>query len=200
MKLKCLYFPIVLMLLSACSMQPQTHPVQVEVNPGIFVTLPKPAELGQDLNISQLITAQWGQEEGNKVQKLPVQLQVDQHSVVLAGFSSWGARIISLSYSGEEIQTYVLSGLADTLPKPEQVLFNVMISIWPVESWSAPLAQIGWSLIESDFERFLVDQNGQTVATVTYQAHPYIDGIIVFKHLKLNYTITIETSRSDAEQ
>ncbi len=181
-------------------MQPQTHPVQVEVNKDVFVTLPKPAELGERLNVSQLITAQWGHAEGNKEQKLPVQLQVDQQSVVLAGFSAWGARIISLSYSGEEIQTYVLSGLADTLPKPEQVLFNVMISIWPVESWSAPLAQIGWSLVESDFERFLLDENGQIVASVSYQAHPYIDGIIVFKHLQLNYTITIETSKSDTDK
>ncbi|WP_028864491.1 DUF3261 domain-containing protein [Psychromonas aquimarina] len=200
MKLKCLYFPILIMMLSACSMQPQTHPVQVEVNKDVFVTLPKPAELGERLNVSQLITAQWGHAEGNKEQKLPVQLQVDQQSVVLAGFSAWGARIISLSYSGEEIQTYVLSGLADTLPKPEQVLFNVMISIWPVESWSAPLAQIGWSLVESDFERFLLDENGQIVASVSYQAHPYIDGIIVFKHLQLNYTITIETSKSDTDK
>lgn len=191
MKFKYIYFPMILMIiLSACSMQPQTHPVLVELNQNQFVTLPKPAQLGQTLNASQLITAQWGD---NKQQKLLVQLQVDKQSVVLAGFSAWGARILSITYSGDEIQTYLLSGLADTLPKPEQVLFNVMISIWPVEAWKEPLAQIGWLLIEKDLKRELMDEKGVVIADVTYQTRAYIDGMIVFKHYPLDYIITIET-------
>ena len=175
----------------------QTHPVQVEVDKGIFVTLPMPEELGQTLNVSQLITAQWGDA---KQQKLQVQLQVDKQSVVLAGFSAWGARILSLSYSGYEIQTYLLSGLADSLPKPEQVLFNVMISIWPVKAWQKPLAQIGWTLKETGLQRLLMNEKGEVIATVTYQTKPYIDGTIVLKHHRLDYSITIETKKSDAHR
>ncbi|MFT6984727.1 MAG: hypothetical protein ACJAT7_000528 [Psychromonas sp.] len=200
MQLKWFCFPI-LMMVSACTMLPQTmlpqtHPVQVEVDQGVFVTLPKPAQLGQTLNVSQLITAQWGDA---KEQKLLVQLQVDKQSVVLAGFSAWGVRILSLTYSGDEIQTYLLSGLADSLPKPEQVLFNVMISIWPVNAWQKPLAEIGWQLKETGLQRLLIDQKGQIIATVTYQRKPYIDGTIVFKHHMLDYSITIETQKSDAD-
>ncbi len=197
MKINCFYFCILALLLTGCAMQPATHPVQVEVNKAVFVSLPKPAELGQTLNVSQLITAQWGK---NKQQKLLVQLQVEQQSVVLAGFSAWGARILSLTYSGEEIQTYVLSRLADTLPKPEQVLFNVMISIWPVEAWEKPLGKIGWSLIERDLKRELIDEKGKVIADVTYQTQPYIDGTIVFKHHIFDYTITIETSKTDTDK
>jgi len=190
MRLKWLFFPILLMV-SACSMLQQTYPLQVEVDQGVFVALPKPQQLGQTLNVSQLITAQWN----NKQKKLLVQLQVDKESVVLAGFSAWGARILSLTYSGDEIQTYLLSGLADSLPKPEQVLFNVMISIWPVDAWQKPLAQIGWQLKEKGLQRTLLDDKGQVIATVTYQKKPYIDGVIVFKHHTLDYSITIETNR-----
>lgn len=195
MRLKWFCFPILLMV-SACSMLQQTHPFQVEVDQGVFVTLPTPQQLRKTLNVSQLITAQWG----NKEQKLQVQLQVDKESVVLAGFSAWGAPILSLTYSGEEIQTYLLSGLVDSLPKPEQVLFNLMISIWPVDAWQKPLAQIGWRLEETGLQRELIDDKGHVVATVTYQTKPYIDGVIVFKHHSLDYTITIETNRSDADR
>ena len=197
MKLKMLYFSLLVALLSGCSMQPKTYPVLVEIDDAIFVSLPKPAELKQSLNVSQLITAQWGQ---GKQQKLQVQLQVDKQQVVLAGFSAWGARLLSLNYSGKEIQTSVLSGLTDTLPKPEQVLFNVMLSIWPIESWQAPLSKIGWQLIESPLGRKLLDNNGQVIIDVTYQRLPYIDGVIVFKHYKLDYTITIETNKINADK
>jgi len=184
-------------MVSACSTLQQTHPLQVEVDQGVFVTLPTPRQLRQTLNVSQLITAQWG---NNQQQKLLVQLQVDKERVVLAGFSAWGAPVLSLTYSGEEIQTYLLSGLQDTLPKPEQVLFNLMISIWPVDAWQKPLAKIGWALKEKGLQRELIDDKGHVVATVIYQIKPYIDGVIVFKHHRLDYSITIETNRSDADR
>lgn len=173
-------------------MHPTTIPVQVEVNKGVLVSLPKPAELGQTINVSQLITAQWGD---NKQQKLLMQLQVDQQSVVLAGFSAWGARILSLTYTGEEIQTSVLNGLAAKLPQPEQVLFNVMLSIWPVETWQKPLEKIGWQLVEQGLKRELLNENGQVIADISYQTQPYIDGLIVFKHHTFDYIITIETNK-----
>ncbi len=189
----------VALILSACSLNPTleqttvtqtSDAVQVEVTTGVFVNLPQPKQLQQTLNVSQLISAQWG-ETGQ--QKLLVQLQVDQKQVVLAGFSSWGARILSLEYSGIEIETYVLAGLAETLPKPEQVLFNVMLSIWPAEAWTEPLQQIGWQLVESDKQRLLLDQNKQTIVEISYETTPYLAGLITFKHIPLDYTIEIET-------
>jgi hypothetical protein len=197
MKKNCFYICIFVILLTGCAMRPGTAPVQVEVQRGVFVNLPKPAELGQTLNVSQLITAQWGEE---KQQKLLVQLQVEPQQVVLAGFSAWGTRILSLGYSGEEIQTYLLNGLADTLPKPEQVLFHVMLSIWPVEAWQKSLAEIGWVLVDSDLQRKLIDDKGLVVIDITYQRKPYIDGTILFKHNTLDYVITIETNKTDTDR
>jgi len=190
-------------ILSACSLQPalkeSNQPVVVEISSGVFVSLPKPAQLKQVLNVSQLITAHWNKEgKGPLQQKLLVQLQVDQEQVVLAGFSSWGARILSLNYSAEQINTYVMTGLADTLPKPEQVLFNVMLSIWPVEAWIIPLQKIGWQLKETALQRLLIDDQGQVIVEINYQKKPYLTGLISFKHLILNYQVDIETNLSGA--
>lgn len=171
-------------------MQPQSHSVQVEIAPQQFVTLPSPAQLQQSINVSQLISAQWGEK---KQQKLLVQLQVDEKQVVLAGFSAWGMKLLSLHYSDQQIQTDVLAGLAESLPKPEQVLFNVMLSIWPVEAWQLPLQKIGWKLQEKGLQRLLLDEKDQVVVIIDYQKKPYLDGKITFQHQTLHYTVIIET-------
>lgn len=184
-----------LLLLSACTLQPdpvqKNSNIQVEISDDIWVSLPKPAELQQTLHVSQLISAQWGQQQQ---QKLPVQLQVDDHKVVLAGFSSWGARILSLTYTDDQIETYVMIGLGASLPKPEQILFNVMLSIWPVKVWQAPFHKIGWKLVENDLQRLLINERGEVVIKINYQTKPYLSGKITFKHLKLDYQIIIETN------
>ena len=188
------YFLLVFLVLSlcGCSTQSAMHSVQVEVADDVFVSLPKPIELGSSLSVSQLITAQWGEK---KAQKLLVQLQVDAKQVVIAGFSAWGARLLSINYSNDQINTYVLTGLADKLPKPEQVLFNVMLCVWPIDAWEKPLQKIGWRLIEKGLKRQLLDKNGQLIVDITYQTRPYIKGVIKFKHHVLGYTITIETNK-----
>ena len=71
-----------------------------------------------------------------------MQLQVTSNEVVLAGFSSWGTRVLSLSYGGEQIQTEVLNGLQGSLPQPEQVLFNLMITLWPSSAWEGSLNEL----------------------------------------------------------
>ena len=172
-------------------MQPTSHPIQVEVSENHFVTLPLPAELQQDINVSQLISAQWAEE---KQQKLLVQLQVNKKQVVFAGFSAWGMKLLSLHYSGEEIKTDILAGLSETLPKPEQVLFNIMLAIWPIEAWKPSLTAIGWQLQEQGLQRLLLDENNQVIVTIDYQKMPYLDGRISLHHHVLDYTVIIETN------
>lgn len=173
-------------------MQPAKHSVAVEVDKDKFVVLPSPADFAETINVSQLISAQWGKQAQ---QKLLVQLQVDPQRVVLAGFSAWGAKLLSLDYSGNEINTYVLSGFSDVLPKPEQILFNVMLSIWPIQAWQKPLTKIGWKLQQQGLQRLLLDDQGKVIVHINYQQQPYLDGTITFKHLGLNYTIIIETNK-----
>lgn len=188
---------IFIILLSACSLQPSIQAgAEVEITSGQVVTLPQPKDLQQNINVSQLITAQWG--KGNK-QKLLVQLQVDDQKVVLAGFSAWGVKLLSLTYYGKQannkIETNIMSGLDGTLPKPQQVLFNVMLSIWPKNAWETPLKIIGWELQESESQRLLINEKGDVVIVINYDERPSLTGKITFKHQLLNYTVVIETKQ-----
>ena len=184
------------LLLSACSMVTQQPTgASVSIDNDTELALPLPSELGYSFTASQLINATWQ----NETQQLPVQVEVTPDKVVLAGFSSWGTRILSLQYQNQVIDTQVLSGLGATLPQPEQVLFNLMLTLWPVEAWTQPLQNISWHLVDTDNTRTVFDDDQQAIIRIEYQAkanEPKLSGDIVFKHLIQGYTITIQTLNS----
>ncbi|MDD1822209.1 DUF3261 domain-containing protein [Photobacterium sp. ZSDE20] len=184
------------LLLNACSLvSQQPTGASVAIDQETELALPLPADLGYSLTASQLISATWQDD----TQQLPVQVEVTPDKVILAGFSSWGTRILSLQYQNQAIETQVLSGLGTTLPQPEQVLFNLMITLWPAEAWAQPLQSIGWHLVDTDNSRTVFDDNQQAIIQIDYQAAPSTHkttGNIVFKHLTQGYTITIQTLNS----
>ncbi|MEZ8271775.1 DUF3261 domain-containing protein [Vibrio splendidus] len=194
--LKITFVTLVGVMLTACSMvSQQPTGASVSINNDTELALPLPAELGYSLTASQLISATWQDD----TQQLPVQVEVTPDKVVLAGFSSWGTRILSLQYQNQAIETQVLSGLGATLPQPEQVLFNLMLTLWPTEAWTQPLQTIGWHLVDTDNTRTAFDDDQQAIIRIEYQAkanEPKLSGDIVFKHLIQGYTITIQTLNS----
>ncbi|PTP28277.1 DUF3261 domain-containing protein [Vibrio splendidus] len=194
--LKITFVTLVGVMLSACSMvSQQPTGASVSINNDTELALPLPAELGYSLTASQLISATWETD----TQQLPVQVEVTADKVVLAGFSSWGTRILSLQYQNQVIDTQVLSGLGATLPQPEQVLFNLMLTLWPTEAWTQPLQNISWHLVDTDNTRTVFDNDQQAIIRIEYQAkanEPKLSGDIIFKHLIQGYTITIQTLNS----
>ncbi|MEZ8060748.1 DUF3261 domain-containing protein [Vibrio splendidus] len=194
--LKVTFVTLVGVMLSACSMvSQQPTGASVSINNDTELALPLPAELGYSLTASQLISATWKTD----TQQLPVQVEVTADKVVLAGFSSWGTRILSLQYQNQVIDTQVLSGLGATLPQPEQVLFNLMLTLWPTEAWTQPLQNISWHLVDTDNTRTVFDDDQQAIIRIEYQAkanEQKLSGDIVFKHLIQGYTITIQTLNS----
>ncbi|MCG9751817.1 DUF3261 domain-containing protein [Vibrio brasiliensis] len=190
---KTLYAIILGVTLSACSSVPQSRTPTVEIAQQTQVNLPSPASLSYSLTASQLIQAQWHNGEQTRSEQLPVQLQVSKDKLVLAGFSSWGTRILSLSYHDDVISTDVMKGLGGVLPQPEQVLFNLMITLWPSSAWEAPLNKVRWQIIDQDNSRAIYDSNGEKVIDIQYSNKDRLTGEITFRHLIDNYTVKIKT-------
>ena len=178
---------------SACSLTPQSATPVVQITQQEQVNLPTPSDLGYSLTASQLIEATWNSNRQKRTEQLPVQLQVSGDKLVLAGFSSWGTRILSLNYQDDKITTEVLSGLGGVLPPPEQVLFNLMITLWPVSAWEAPLNKVRWQIIDNYNTRAIFDNSGKKVIDIQYSNKDRLSGDIVFHHLIDNYTIKIKT-------
>ena len=130
--------------------------------------MPLPAELEYSFTASQLISATWQDD----TQQLPVQVEVTPDKVVLAGFSSWGTRILSLQYQNQAIETQVLSGLGATLPQPEQVLFNLMLTPYGQQKHGPNLckALVGIWSIQKTAAPYLMKTNRQSLKLITKQS------------------------------
>lgn len=187
-------------VLAACASKPKDTTPQVEIAQGQMVNLPSPSSLGYGLNASQLITATWTVDDNARSEQLPVQLQVSEDKLVLAGFSSWGTRILSLNYQDDAITSDVLTGLGNALPAPEQVLFNLMITLWPSSAWEGPLNKVRWQVIDKEDSRAIFDSNGTQIIDIKYGNTEKLDGEILFHHLIDGYTIKVNTLQYQKEQ
>lgn len=184
-------------ILTGCSSRPEmVSGASVEVAPHTHLMLPRPQQLGYDLTASQLVIATWQ----GKTQQLPVQLQVTGNELVLAGFSSWGTRLLSLQYANNHLTTDVMAGLGEVLPQPEQVLFNLMITLWPVSVWQPSLERIGWSIQEQDNLRTIYNTKHQAVMSIRYGSADKLAAPIYFEHSLLGYKIEIQTLSHQKEQ
>jgi len=166
--------------------QPNTF---VDIAPNTSVQLPLPKDLQLDITVNQLITAEWN----DATHQLPVLLEVNERSVRLAGFSSWGTRILSLEYTEDNIESEVLAGLGASLPDPKQVLFYLMITLGPQEVWQTKLDDIGWKLTESAHLRTLFNEQGKEVVIIQYTNENKLAGDIHMRNTISNYRITIQT-------
>jgi len=171
---------------SSTHTQPSTL---VEIAPDTFVELPQPSDLGNPLTASQLIIVKWNQ----TTHQLPVQLEVSDDTVKLAGFSSWGTRILSLEYNEDNIETEALSGLGTSLPDPKQILFYLMMTLWPKEVWQNKLDKIGWELLDSSQQRTLINDQGKKVVIIQYTNNDKLAGNIYMDNKIAHYQLIIQT-------
>lgn len=178
-----------LVALTACTSLETKPSTLIEIAPNKRISLPLPNELNEELSVSQLISVNWQSTQ----HQLPVQLEITNNKIELAGFSSWGTRILSLTYTGTDIETEVLAGLGSNLPDPKQVLFYLMLTLWPQESWSTRLDAIDWKLAESPQFRALLNERGQEIVTIEYSNQDKLTGDIVMKNSLSNYQLTIQT-------
>ncbi|PJC85801.1 DUF3261 domain-containing protein [Vibrio sp. HA2012] len=178
------------LLLMACSSVNVSPDNSVQMAGGTSIPFPEPKALESVVSVSQMITATWN----GDTQQLPVKLEVDADRVVLAGFSSWGTRLLSLEYSSAGIATYVLPGLEAQLPDPKQVLFYIMVSLWPQDVWREKLSLSGWDLVDKAHTRTLVDASGKVVVFIHYtDINNKLAGDIKLENPEAGYSVVIST-------
>ncbi|MDG3087539.1 DUF3261 domain-containing protein [Vibrio hannami] len=188
--IRCITLMTLLSVLCACASVTETPDNTVQVTRGRYIELPDPEDLAKEVSVNQLITVDWQ----GKVQQLPVKLEVENKKVVLAGFSSWGTRIFSLEYQSGEVVTEVLPGLEGQLPDPKQVLFYIMISLWPQEVWESRLAEANWQLTEQSDKRILMDSAKKEVVSIYYSdINDMLAGDIRLESQHDGYSILIST-------
>lgn len=136
-----------LVSLLGCASAPAPAPTGTESAAGaLHVALPASA-LGCRLAVQQQLTVQ---PPGQSAQMLDALLEVDEQHVRLALFHM-GQRIGLLDWDGQQLHTDLSRWWPQQL-KPQQVLSDMQLALWPAAAIARALPQ-GWVLEEMDSGR-----------------------------------------------
>ena len=188
-----LYSLFILLFITSCSSPQKGYAPKVEVSKNRFISLPKPSSFDKDLSLAQLITIRLNDKSE---QVLPIQLEINQSAVNVAGFSTWGTPVFTLIYDGAKINSNIIPNIVEDGIDPKDILFYLMVSIWPLEPLNQSLDKIDWKIKETNLHRQLINDKNDVIVDVFYEKIPFYEGSIHFTHNQLHFSLTINTSRS----
>lgn len=145
-----------------------------------------PAALGEAISVQQHLTV----ERNGRTDELDAALEVDADRVELVGLA-FGQRVLTLSYDGKALTSWRHVMLPSQV-KPEDVLEDVQLALWPAEAIAAALPP-GWEVRDNGLLRS-VTLDGVPIATVSYSVMPRWSGTIVLDNLRYQYRLTIQSA------
>ncbi|MCA1324658.1 DUF3261 domain-containing protein [Herbaspirillum sp. alder98] len=144
-----------------------------------------PAALGAEISLQQHLTV----EREGRTDQLDTVLEIDAAQLDLVGLA-FGQRVMTLHYDGHELTTWRHFMLPAQV-QGEDVLQDVQLTLWPVDSIRAALPA-GWELRESEGQRTLL-QGGETIAVIDYPDRKAWGGRVILTNLRYRYKLTIQS-------
>jgi hypothetical protein len=117
-------------------------------------------------------------------------LHADEQKITLAGLSSVGIRLFKLTYDENGLHAEQ-SIIVPQLPPASQVLADVMLSLWPLETWRARLPN-GWTIVDKGNQRELRNASGKLVTEIAYLQRNGLREPISIQQHAFKYQITIQ--------
>jgi hypothetical protein len=177
---------LLILMLGGCAINsPSGTEPQAWLKRGVQVKLPAPL-LEKPVSQQQLLTAT----VNGKQQSLLVLLNADGKSLQLAGLSPLGIRLFKVVYDQTGIHTEQAIKM-EGLPPANQVLADIMLSYWPVQSWQ-PLLPAGWTFDEQPLRRTLLDNEGHAITRIDYVTQGGTRQPVSITQMAFHYQITIQ--------
>ena len=180
---------ILLLTLGACA----TNTVQPTawVNKETEITLPPPLT-DHPLQAQQLLTTTYK----DKSHSLMVLLDVQKNELNLVGLTPVGIRLFTINYNQHGIQSKYNLPIPN-LPKANQVLLDIMLAYWPVNTWTEHLPE-NWHLEETENKRVLTNNQNEPVIEITYTTEQGSQTPKTILHHQFGYTINLDNMEETA--
>jgi len=128
---------VCLLTLGACASSPQPAPA-----PALW-PLVAPASLGSERVVSQVVRGAFGSRELT----FNCVVTVGDGAMTLVGMNSLGARLFTIRYDGEAVQSETTPAMQGAF-MPERLLADMQLVFWPFASLEKPMREAGWQLSE----------------------------------------------------
>ncbi len=99
-------------------------------------------------------------------QSIDVLFRADGQRLLMAGSAPLGIKLFTARYDSSGIHTSMLVEFKG-LPRPEQVLLDVMLSLAPASAWSTVLPP-GYAVTDRGGDRIVTNSKGQAISIISY--------------------------------
>ncbi|MCK0526335.1 DUF3261 domain-containing protein [Anaerobiospirillum sp. NML120449] len=99
-------------------------------------------------------------------QSIDVLFRADGQRLLMAGSAPLGIKLFTARYDSNGIHTSMLVEFKG-LPRPEQVLLDVMLSLAPADAWSSVLPP-GYAVTDRGGDRIVTNSKGQAISIISY--------------------------------
>lgn len=187
-------FALLALATGACTQATVVPPARsVQIAPDLTLILPRPGDLGQVIEVTQLVTARYGSQsyafEGH--------VSATPERFLMVGLDGLGRRTMTITWTDTEV-TYESPPWVPTQLRPENVLADMVLLYWPEASVRQALAASGGTVVTAPNRR-TITRNGAMVVEIDYQ--PATDGSpwsgqARYRNLAFNYELEIQSVRS----
>lgn len=186
---------VLLVLMPVACVQHSTDQVgrSVQIAPDLALTLPRPADLGQSVEVMQLVTARYG----TQTYAFEARVSATAEQFLMVGVDSLGRRAMTITWSDAMISYESAPWLPPQL-RPENVLADMVLLYWPEATVRRALAPSGGDVVAAPGRR-TITKAGEPVVQIDYG--PSADGspwasTLRYRNLAFQYELDIQSVRS----
>lgn len=181
----------VLALTSCADLPPAAAPPnQVHIASHLSMDLPRPADLGHDLRLDQLVTARYGE----KTFTFEGYVLLTDNRLLLTCVDPLGRVAMTVTWTADRIVAKKEPWLPPELP-PENMLADLVLLYWPERAVRQALMESGAQLVATPRSRS-VTIGGREIVHTAYQspdvAKPW-SGHVELRNFDFGYTLDIES-------
>lgn len=157
------------------------------IAPDVALTLPTPPGYPETATYMQTVRGQFGERSG--VVEAVLSLSPERVEIVLT--AAGGPRLATVTWDGAGITEERLPLAGDAVPV-ENILADIFLSLWPVETVEAALPRNAALVVAADGARSVV-RDGETIIAIT--PDPANPARSVVRNTAFGYDLTIVTQR-----
>jgi len=185
---------LILILCNCTNQTPDNTSNVVHISPELTLTLPQPGDLGRPVEVTQLVTAHYGDQ--NLVFEAHIDASADRFFFV--GLDLMGRKAISIDWTADGIVYDAASWVPPQL-QPQKILADMVLLYWP----EAVVRQA----LQASSGKLLIGQNSRTIMIgkkeimhSDYHPAPGGDlwsGPVRYQNLAWKYDLAIQSSEQD---
>lgn len=179
-----LLVPFVCMTIAACC----SSPPRLEPAKDSLKLLP-PESLGASRSARQRLHGSFAERE----ETLQCVVAVDPGHISLVALSATGTRIFSLGYDGRKLDA-AISPLAALQLKPERILSDMQLALWPLASLQQALVGSAWKINEPVAGTRRLRHGGRLIAEVHYSGTDPWRGRFWLSNFEFGYSLMVEST------